>query len=558
MKNMIHRCLNHLTLWAKKGMTLSTIFLGIALCLGKQIEAQSLVWNTNHSLPSTTILKYQVATNANGYFVASTQIDISGTSSLYIAKYSSAGVLLSSRSLTLGSLEVRDMSKLLVNSSGMAYVMLTLRYADGHEETMIQAYNANFTFKWTRFIQSDFYDRGADMVFTPSGDILAMINYSDNANSFSDIMVQRLNYNTGAVGLTINTNTFGLASKFAKRIESDASGNFAICGYQDLLWGTQSWQSLLLRYTAAGTLSWVKYYSSTSNAPYIDKFHDLAIDNSGNVFAVGSGNNPAILGTAYAYVKKYNTAGTLLANHNFTTTESSHALFIKFNSSWQPYVIGMTGPLKIWSAKYSTSLVPTYLISRSITYPIQNTAQMMGFILNPNGSVVIAANTATTAPTAYNTLVRFDALGDFSFESNEAGGNFKLTTALGNYPNKEFVTLGTYLSAGQCVLRKYTGPATRLGEEEMLSEFEMLPQVHPNPSQGQFTLTYHSTENADQTSYQLCDMSGRVFSIQPSHSQEISGLYHIRFITSSLENGNYTLIIKNSETVRTTKLFISH
>ncbi|NTW80237.1 MAG: S8 family serine peptidase, partial [Geobacteraceae bacterium] len=140
--------------------------------------------------------------------------------------------------------------------------------------------------------------------------------------------------------------------EWSSDVAVDAAGNRYVGGFFTNP-ETGSDDAVLLKYTASGSLAWVR----TNVTVNFDYFKSVAVDSNGNVFAHGASSNSNV-GVSDWFVQKYDGNGNLLWTRTFDSGYEDYAGGVAVDGSGNVLVTGKTGYLlnnDVIIIKYDTS-----------------------------------------------------------------------------------------------------------------------------------------------------------------------------------------------------------
>ena len=166
-------------------------------------------------------------------------------------------------------------------------------------------------------------DQPTAFVVNSSGDIY-ITGYSDNSFSGFNLTVK---YNTNGVVQWVRTNYEGGFHD----ITLDGDGNVILVGGT----GGDTGSAIILKYNSNGDTLWERVFPAPQNTNFL---YDVAIDDSNNIYAVGTYNS------LYYLVIKYNQNGNLqwYATYHESPQRFSGANYLDVDNNGNVYVIGST------------------------------------------------------------------------------------------------------------------------------------------------------------------------------------------------------------------------
>lgn len=224
------------------------------------------------------------------------------------------------------------------------------------------------------------------------------------------------------------TSQFGSsASDDARAVAIDASGNVYVAGTTTGTFPGEAsaggQDAFVRKYDASGNVLWTDQFGTSA----VDLAQGVAVDASGNVFVAGytQGTLPGQVsaGSQDAYVRKYNSAGTLVWTSQFGSTVSDSADAIAIDPSGNVIVAGQTlgtlpgqasaGAADAWVRKLTTAGATTWTRQFG-TFDYENA---LACATDASGNVFVAGQTlgalGGTNAGVYDAYVRrFDANGN--------------------------------------------------------------------------------------------------------------------------------------------------
>lgn len=501
----------------KKTLFRTSLFLLVLILFTVVAFSQALQWQYSYTPVSPGTNADVMASHTTGVYSAATETLSSGLKRMTVLKVSNTGTLLNSAVFNYGS-GITDVKliKLITDASGYCYILSQITFSTGRIYSYVYTYSPTLTLSWTNVVTFTWFNRPADMVLTNSNKLLVMVNHKTSTGTIQDIGIKRLSSTNGAIEQTIN---FTVAlDKAGTKLKSDASGNTYFCGYA-ILGGGDS-QSLVVKYNAAGTLQWSKVFVHLdyTSGLWTDRFNDLAIDGSGNVFAAGSGGRAAVTsnsGLSEGYVVKYNSSGTQLTTGFYKTPQDDKVNYLRLDASGNVIIAGESALNRVFVRRFSNALTTVQTTgSRIITTGASIVSRANDCILNPNNSIVIGLTTMQPGTTGNTnaTIIKFNSSGGLVFES---GINFSWLKAIcpvagSAAPNSEYFILRNSNAStppSYWIVGKYTSPASRVAQEESNSAECIELKTFPNPASGFINIKTDQEANAI---IEVFDLSGKM------------------------------------------------
>lgn len=189
-------------------------------------------------------------------------------------------------------------------------------------------------------------------------------------------------------------------------IAIDTNKNTYITGQANT---TASAYAFVAKYNSAGSLSWQVSLDTASN---IDVGNGIALDSTGNVYVVGQANSTTIA-NAYGFIAKLDTAGNIQWQRKLDNTSETESLnAIAIDSSNNIYATGVSKGYCL-VVKYNSA--GTLVWQRRITSV--NTGSGHGIATDSTGNVYITGRAAATAEsTQYCFTLKLNSSGTFLWE----------------------------------------------------------------------------------------------------------------------------------------------
>jgi len=326
-------------------------------------------------------------------------------------------------------------------------------------------YNSSGTAQWARTVSagsyaSQFYSVAVDS----SGNVYTAGEQNNSTYTFgTGVSVQGegpvlVKYNSSGAAQWARSQTGGIGASFFNAVAVDSSGNVYAAGRQlekthtygtgVSVQGTGESNVVLVKYNSSGTAQWARSVSAGSSS--YSEFHGVAVDSSGNVYAVGRqqgtgtftyGTGVSVQGTSSSQnvvLVKYNSSGTAQWARS-VSVGSSYSMFsgVAVDSSGNVYAVGNQEGTGIF------------------TYGTGVSAQGTG----ESNVVLVKYNSSGTAQWA-----RTASAGTSSWFSGVAVDSSGNVYAVGNQQGTGTHTYGTGVSAqgtgGNVVLVKYNSSGT--------------------------------------------------------------------------------------------------
>ena len=217
----------------------------------------------------------------------------------------------------------------------------------GDYDALLIKYDASGTLAWIRQLGTPLYDYARDVAVDPSGNVTIVGHGSgdidaDGVVEGSDIFVARY---SPAGDLLWVTQTEAPGNDESWDLGVDAAANVVVAGQTDgTFTGTVNAGGLdyaVLRYTAAGTLDWVRQDGTSAD----DDGHSVAVSADGTAFLVGYTGSALETGNANAggldlFVARYEVDGTRSWIHQRGTATDDAAQDITIDRAGDLWIAG--------------------------------------------------------------------------------------------------------------------------------------------------------------------------------------------------------------------------
>ena len=359
-----------------------------------------------------------------------------GSHAAFVAKLDGSGAL--SWNTFLGS----DTSSngIAVDGSGNVYISGNV-YGTGLSDVFATMLKDNGETQWSTYLgssESDDYVNG--IAVDGSGNVF-VVGRSKNTwgtpvNALAggtDVFAAELN-NSGV--LQWNTFMGATDDDFASGIQVDGSGNVYVTGGSDITWGTPvneytgGWDAFVAKLDGGGARQWNTFMGSST----IDSPHDIALDESGNVYVTGESDatwgtpQNAYAGGEDAFAVKFNSGGVRQWNTFMGSNSGDVASGIAVDGSGNIYVTGYS--VGTWGTPVNPPMddhdgfVAKLAGDATITYSIS------GSVADGSGNGISgvsisdgAGHTATTDSGGNYTLIGLSA-GTYTITPSKNGFNF--------------------------------------------------------------------------------------------------------------------------------------
>jgi hypothetical protein len=232
--------------------------------------------------------------------------------------------------------------------AGQTYNSLPGQTLQGTTDVYVGKYDAQGTLLWLRQFGSAGYDCALD-VTTDSLNNVIVSGYTGGTLpgktplGSNDAFVRKYNSD----GVEQWTQQFGSAEiDFAIGIATDSTNNIVVVGYTrgalDGQSSAGSWDAFIRKYNSTGTVVWTRQFGTAGD----DEAFAVAIDIVGGIYVVGitDGALPSqtIAGSFDAFVRKYSSDGTELWTHQFGTPFRDNAWHVNVDRSGNVFITGDT------------------------------------------------------------------------------------------------------------------------------------------------------------------------------------------------------------------------
>ena len=227
-----------------------------------------------------------------------------------------------------------------VDSSDNVYVV-GLTAATGTLNFQWAKYNVSGTLQWQRYLGGAASDIAYGVAVDSSSNVY-VVGSSDTKN------IQLAKYNTsGSIQWQRRLSVPTLTAE-GKGISVDSSGNVYLVGDSHTNPpGTNNFQ--IAKYNTSGTIQWQRTLGGAGSGYSYGR--GVAVDSSGDVYVVGSTDNP---GTTRIELAKYNTSGTIQWQKSLGSGGAT-GYGVAVDSSGNVYITGVDSASDMQLAKYNTS-----------------------------------------------------------------------------------------------------------------------------------------------------------------------------------------------------------
>ena len=482
------------------------ILLGL-LAAAPVAQAQTPSWQAAQSLNQAAIggnlRGYSTAVDASGntlvagvfsgtVIVGNTTLTSAGGDDIFVGKLDASGSWLWAKSA--GGISYDQASGVAVDASGNVFVTggcyttsqfgsINLPVSGTH--TFVAKLDANGTWLWAKATTGTSIDVATDVAADASGNVIITGYTSSTANFGSTAITVSGNYYDGYVAkLDGNGNWLwakgfgGSASDQGSGVAVDASGNVFVTGlFSDVAtFGTTKLTSaggydiFVAKMAANGTWSWIKQAGGTG----YDQGNDIALDASGNVFAIanyaGTGSfgttkltsagsdDIAVLklsnGGTWGWAKSAGGAGRDQGSGIAVTTSGTALIAGTFNGS---LTVGST---VLASASYNDNLVLASINTNGAWGWAKNAdGQATGLAVDASGQAVVTGIFSGNASYGSTTLVSNDS-NQSLFVAKTSATTWQWA-AQGNVgPNTTITATATDTSGNTLVLGTFSGIAS--------------------------------------------------------------------------------------------------
>jgi hypothetical protein len=313
----------------------------------------TLAW-TRQFGTSSNDYAYGVATDTTGnvFSVGQTAGAIeglnAGESDAFIRSYDASGNLRWTRQFGTSGIDIAR--GVATDSNGNVYVAGNTSgnlegATAGNSDAFIRSYDHNGNVRWTRQFGTSSGDAAFGIIADASGNVYTAGHTTgalEGANVGSVDAFVRSYDGTGALRWTRQFGTNG--EDYAYGIATDAEGNVYTAGYTDgALDGANagSWDAFIRSYDTNGTLRWTRQFGTAGG----DSGFDVATDTAGNVYALGYTDGAldgANAGSWDAFIRSYDTDGTLRWTLQFGTSDTDYAMGVSTDGNDNVYATGYT------------------------------------------------------------------------------------------------------------------------------------------------------------------------------------------------------------------------
>jgi len=229
-------------------------------------------------------------------------------------------------------------------------------YGGGDADAFVAKLNSSGELKWLTFLGGSGVDQGHDIAVDDTGNLyVAGTSYAtwgspiQGHSGSGDAFIAKLNANGE---LQWNTFVGGTGSQSVKGIGFDTAMNLYVAGTSDSSWGTPvhafggGTDAFVAKLGADGSFLWNSFLGSVGT----DEGKDLAVDNAGNAYVVGTSAatwaNPVdpFGGAAFdAFAAKLSSGGVLLWNTFCGGSGEDYGAGIALDAAGRVFVTGTSG-----------------------------------------------------------------------------------------------------------------------------------------------------------------------------------------------------------------------
>ncbi len=325
------------------------------------------------------------------------RVDLGQQNNIWVGKYNSSGFEVWTSSYNSPNNNNDYGNDIAVDSSGNVYVIGSEYRSDlgEHYNIWVRKYDTNGNTLWTSTYNSpnNNDDYGNGIAVDGSGNVYVTgSEYRDDLGEEFNIWVRKYDTN----GFEIWTSTYSSPNDdddHGNGIAVDNSGNVYVIGSESrsvLLQGDNIW---VRKYDANGNTLWTETYNSPDNQ--WDEGFGIAVDGSGNVYVTGYEYRGDLLQGDNIWVRKYDANGNTLWTKTYTSPNNSgdYGNGIAVDSSGSVYVIGseyrsdLGEHYNIWVRKYDTN--GNTLWTSTYNSPNNSRDKGRGIVLDNSGNIYV-------------------------------------------------------------------------------------------------------------------------------------------------------------------------
>jgi len=250
-----------------------------------------------------------------------------------------------------------DYPKITIDSSGNIYLSGMI-YDGTTYNGFVMKLSSTFTITWAKHINSDTGGNG-EYVAGVDVDSSGNVYYCGVVFTTKSVhMIGKLDSSGNSVWTRRITET-NASGSYASGIKLDSSGNVYVIGraYRGT---TNANDAVIVKYDSSGTLQWKTAALTTGTGT--DWFFDLAVDSSGNSYAVGYGGSAQV-----GIIAKFDTSGTIQWSKSLSGL-SNGAWYGVFLDSTSLYVVGQMGTLNSNQTNTATTALAKYDTSGNLQW----------------------------------------------------------------------------------------------------------------------------------------------------------------------------------------------
>ncbi len=322
----------------------------------KYNSAGSLLWSTRYNGPANTSDgAYSIALdNTGNVYITGYSVGTGTGFDMIVVKLNSAGVQQWAARLN-GTANQNDFgSSIAVDNTGNVYCCGLINRTGSNEDLATVKLNSSGVQQWIEYYNwVNGFESGQKIQLDASGNIYVS-GKSMNASNNYDIITLKYN-NSGANQFTVRFNGVSNKDDYINSMDIDASGNVYICGTS--LTTSNGNEGILVKYNSTGTEQWVSKYNYSG--AFNDGFEDVKTDNNGNIFVCGYSESNSNVSN-YTTIK-YTAAGTVswVQRYSGPIASSDGARSIFLDNAQNVYLtgsgFGLNSDFDIVTVKYTNS-----------------------------------------------------------------------------------------------------------------------------------------------------------------------------------------------------------
>ncbi len=508
-------------------------------------------WNGSDAGNSVTVDR-----SGNVYLTGSTANSF--TTDIITIKYNSSGLMSWLQKYNGPGDDVDRGAAIAVDDAGNVFIT---GVSKGDYVTI--KYDSTGLLKWVqRFDGSTgMYDYPTDIAIDNSGNVY-VTGLCSNGAFFDDFATVKYN-SLGVLQWVQKYNSPGSNTDVARSIKVDVPGNIYVGGYSS---GTVTGDNYtVIKYSPLGDSLWVRSYNGPVNG--VDNLNSMAIDINSNVYVTGRSEGSNGIDTTFDLATvKYNASGVLqwIQRYNGTANGNEEGFAIDVDNSGNVYATGsgkgVTTASDFLTIKYNSSTgVPQWVqrYSGTINGSI-NIARSIA--IDIPGNVYITGDSGDNFPNQYDyATIRYDPDGNVQWiqRYNGPANGIDWVHSLAIDSAGNIIVTGESFGISSDMDIATVKYSQTIGVQQISNEVPSeytLQQNYPNPFNPVTNITF-SVPKAGLVKLTVYDAAGRESAVL-LNGKLSAGLYNYDFDASQLASGIYFYKLEANDFTQTKKMVL--